>query len=187
MKKSILIAILGVTASAATSFGQGYIAFTSYLANGGAGALTTFQGSSTPVPGTFSAELYYALGTVSDPVNGNPGSPVSGLFTAVPGSITLYDASNDGYFQGGTAILPTYASGAISFEVVAFGPAGAFGRSGAFTESIIASSASAPVTNFGDNGTGMPSFVVPVPEPTTLALAGLGGLASLVALRRKQA
>jgi len=27
----------------------------------------------------------------------------------------------------------------------------------------------------------------PVPEPTTLALAGLGGLASLVALRRKQA
>ena len=26
-----------------------------------------------------------------------------------------------------------------------------------------------------------------VPEPTTLALAGLGGLASLVALRRKQA
>jgi hypothetical protein len=29
--------------------------------------------------------------------------------------------------------------------------------------------------------------VAPVPEPTTLALAGLGGLASLVALRRKQA
>jgi len=186
MKKSILIAILGVTASAATSFGQGYIAFTSYLANGGAGALTTFQDSGLPVTGAYTAELYYALGTVTDPVGGNPSSPISGLFTAVPGSITAYDANGDGYFQGGTAIMPTYTSGPISFEIWATGPLGS-GRSGAFTESIIASSASSPVTNFGDNGPGMPSFVVSVPEPTTLALAGLGGLASLVAFRRKQA
>jgi hypothetical protein len=38
------------------------------------------------------------------------------------------------------------------------------------------------------NGLFLGSFTVTaVPEPTTLALAGLGGLASLVALRRKQA
>jgi hypothetical protein len=185
MKKSILIAILGVAASAATSYGQGYVVMNSYGANSGVGAITSLGGASTPLPGTFTAELFYALGTVSDP--GNSG-PISGLFTAVPSSIVNYDANNDGYFQGSTVIIPAYVSGAISLEIWASGPGNVTGRSGSFTESTVTSSAAAPPSFFGDNGTGMPSFVVvSVPEPTTLALAGLGGLASLVAFRRKQA
>jgi len=191
MKKSIFIAVLGVAASVASSYGQGYIAFNSYVANTGAGALTSMSfGQSGPVSGAFTAELFYALGTVSDPVDQASSTsvltPPTGL-TAIPSSIVSYDANGDGYFQGGTAIIPGYTTGAVTFEVVAVGP-GWFGRSGSFTESTIANSASAPLTAFGDNGTGLPSFVVaPVPEPTTLALAGLGGLASLVAFRRKQA
>jgi PEP-CTERM motif len=182
MKKSILIAVLGVAACAATSYGQGFVVMNSYGANGGLGAVTSLQGGG-PVGATFTAELYFALGTVSDP--GNSG-PVSGLFTPIASSIINYDANGDGYFQGGTITVPGYVSGPISFEILAIG-GNASGRSSAFTESSVTSSAAAPPSFFGDNGTGMPSFVVPVPEPTTLALAGLGGLASLVALRRKQA
>ena len=184
MKKSILIAVLGVAACAATSYGQGYVVMSSYLANGGLGAVTYMPDGTTPVSGNFTAELYFALGTVSDPGNGGP---ISGLFAPIPSSLVSYDANNDGYFQNSTTVIvPGYASGAISFEVWAAGP-GFQGRSGAFTESKIGADSGAPPSIFGDNGPGLSNFSIsPVPEPTTLALAGLGGLASLVALRRKQ-
>jgi hypothetical protein len=181
MKKSILIAVLGVAACAATSYGQGYVVMNSYLANAGNGAITTL--GATPVNGTWTAELYFALGTVVDPGGSSPG----GAFTAIPSSLTPYDANGDGYFQNiNTIVVPGYSSGAISFEIVAIGQGNTFSSS-SFTESLISSSSSAPPSFFGDNGPGMPNLVVPVPEPTTLALAGLGGLASLVAFRRKQA
>jgi len=66
MKKSIVLAVLGGTMAVVSSHAQGVINFSSYSANG-TGALTTFFGGSTPVPDGFSAQLYYALGTVSDP------------------------------------------------------------------------------------------------------------------------
>jgi PEP-CTERM motif len=180
MKKSILIAVLGVAACAATSYGQGYVVMNSYSANAGAGAITTLGG--TPVSSAWTAELYFALGTVSD--SAGVGLPGAG-FTALPSSITSYDANNDGYFQNATpVVIPGYSSGAISFEILASG--GSLYRSGAFTESKIGTDPASPPSVFGDNGTGMPNMVIPVPEPTTLALAGLGGLASLVAMRRKQ-
>jgi hypothetical protein len=196
MKKSIFIAVLGVAASVATSYGQnGFIAFNSYSANHALGAITTLADGTTPVTSVFTADLYYFLGTISDPVGGSPTSPVTGL-TEVPGVTVAYDSNGDGYFQGPTATIPGYTSGPVNFEVVAFNGSSYAnsamrGRSGSFTESAIASSASSPLTFFGANGSGMPNFIVasvaPVPEPTTLALAGLGGLASLVALRRKKA
>jgi len=190
MKKSIFIAVIGVAASVASSYGQGFIAFNSYVANSGAGAIANGVDGTTPLDTTYTADLYFALGTVTDPVGGDWKSPVSGAFTDLNVTGVTYSG---GFFQGPTVIIPSYVSGAISFEVVAFNGSsyansGIRGRSGAFTESTIANSASAPLTAFGDNGTGMPNFqVAPVPEPTTLALAGLGGLASLVAFRRKQA
>ncbi len=184
MKKSILIAVLGVAACAATSYGQGYVVMNSYLANGGLGATTTLS-DGTPVSSSWTAELYFALGTASD--SAGVGLPGAG-FTAIPSSITSYDANNDGYFQNSTpVIVPGYAAGAVSFEILASG--GSLYRSGAFTESKIGTDPASPPAIFGDNGPGMPSMVIPiapVPEPTTLALAGLGGLASLVAMRRKQ-
>jgi PEP-CTERM motif len=185
MKKAIFIAVLGVAASVASSYGQGFVAMNSYSANAFAGFITTQSDGTTPVPATFTAELYYAIGTVTDPVNGAPISPISSNFTALPLSITAYDATGDGYFQGATVTIPGYSSGPISFEILASGP-GEVGRSGAWTESTISASATS-TSIFGDNGVA-PNFVVaPVPEPTTLALAGLGGLASLVAFRRKKA
>jgi PEP-CTERM motif len=170
-----------------SSYGQGYIAFNSYSCNNSLGAIATFNGY--PLDNSFSADLYYALGTVSDPVNGDWESPVSGAFTDLGVTGVTY---SDGYFQGPTVIIPGYVSGPISFEVVAFNGSSYFdpsttfrARSGAFTESMIANSASSPLTLFGDNGPGMPNIIIITPEPASLALMGLGGLASLLAFRRK--
>lgn len=157
MKKSIFIAVLGMAASVASSYGQGYIAFNSYSANSSVGALATMPDGTTPLGGSFTADLYYALGTVLDPVNGNPASPVTGLIDLGVVGVTY----SGGYFQGPTVTIPGYVSGPISFEVVAFNGSSYLnsllaGRSGAFTESTIANSLAAPLTLFGDNGPGMP-------------------------------
>jgi hypothetical protein len=197
MKKTIVLAALGL-AAVSTTYGQGFVFMNSYGANQTAGFITTyFNGSNagTAVPGTFSVELYYALGTVTDPVSANAASITaapSGSFTALPSSITPYDTSGDGYFgsvpNGPEVTISAYPSAGntpISFELVATGPGGYVGRSGAWTESSIATSAAGSF--FGDNGLAPNFSVAAVPEPATLALAGLGGLASLVALRRKQA
>ena len=135
-------------------------------------------------------DLYYALGTVADPVQTYDwGSPVSGAFTDLGVTGVTF---SDGYFEGPTVIIPGYVSGPISFEVVAFNGTSfdSFNtfirkRSGAFTESMIANSASSPLTLFGDNGPGMPNIIIITPEPASLALMGLGGLVSLLVFRRK--
>jgi hypothetical protein len=194
MKKSIFIAVLGMAAGVVSSYGQGYVAFNSYAANG-TGATASFFTGGALLPTGYSAELFYALGTVADPVDMNSAASITSAptgLTLLPGSAAGFASSGasagfPGYFDGGVAVIPGYVSGPITFEVWAFGPLEQ-GRSGSFTMTGIAASASLPVSLFGDNGQPMPNFLVaPVPEPTTLALAGLGGLASLVALRRKQA
>ncbi|MEJ0089552.1 MAG: PEP-CTERM sorting domain-containing protein [Limisphaerales bacterium] len=198
MKKSIFIAVLGLTAGIASSYGQGFVGFSSYLANGTAGATTTIFGGSTLVPAGYTAALYYFIGTVSDPVDNNSIASITSLpigLTALGFTQSFATGSaTAGYFDGGAATIPGYtaASGPITFEVVAYNGASydtstIRGRSGSFTMTGIATG-NQGVPYLGDNGTAMPNFfVAPVPEPTTLALVGLGGLASLVAFRRKQA
>jgi hypothetical protein len=194
MKKSLLIAVLGLTASVASSFGQGFIAFSSYSANNNAGATTSLFGGGL-VPAGYTASLYYFIGTVADPVNNANANSISSLptgLTALATTSQFLDGAAQGYFSGGIVTIPGYASGPVTFEVVAYNgsdyaSSAIRGRSGSFTMNSIAT-AGLPVPFLGDNGQSMPNFfVAPVPEPTTLALAGLGGLASLVAFRRKQA
>jgi hypothetical protein len=201
MKKSLIFAALGVAATAATSMGEGYVVFSSYAANGGIGPRTTIYGTSTLLNSTWTAGLYYAIGTVSDPVNNSLAASIDSL----PTGMTLYTGQNAtaayansgwakgllGYFDGSVLTIPGYTSGPITFEVVAYqgtdyASATSRGRSGSFTMTSIQSSAVAP-SNFGDNGQPMPNFdVVSVPEPSTLALAGLGGVGMLLAMRRKK-
>jgi PEP-CTERM motif len=191
MKKQLFFAVLGMATAVVSSSGQGYIAFNSYVANSTAGAIATLNG--IPLDNSFHADLYYALGTVADPVNPyifeGWSSPVSPAFTDLGVTGVTF---SDGYFEGPTVIIPDYVSGPISFEVVAFDGTSynSFdtfyrGRSGAFTESMIANSPSSQLTFFGDNGRGMPNIIIITPEPASLALMGLGGLASLLAFRRK--
>jgi hypothetical protein len=193
MKKSVVIAVLGAAGFAVSSYGQGVIQFDTYAGsyNGGSIAqVSQLAGGAVVADGIFSGELYYAFGTVSDPVSATAASitqAISAQFTALPSSVT---AVIGGYIQDGTQVqIPGYTAttGPITFEIGFVGSNGQIGRSGSFTESSI-NVLGVPATTFGANGPGPGQMLVAsVPEPTTLALAGLGGLASLIALRRKQA
>ena len=193
MKKSIFLVALGLGIGAASGFGQGYVFFTSYTANNGVGATTRIWGSYDLLPAGFNAGLFYALGTVSDPVDNGSWwsmiSPPTGL--ADLGVKANYLAGEQaGYFDGARVAIPGYVGGPITFEVVAyngssFANSTRRGRSGSFTMNSIATGWN-PAPCLGDNGSAMPNFFVPTPEPTTLTLAGLGGLMALEAMRRKQ-
>lgn len=190
MKKTIISSILGLTVAATvtTSQAQGFIRFSSYIANGNVGATTDVAG--TLVGNTYFAGLYYAFGNnVSDSNAGDP--------TGIPGSsFTLsldplakqqyaVGSATAGYFDGGIVSIPGYVSGPVSFEVTAWtggtsygDPLNTFrGRTGVFTVGSLATGAS-PAGNFGDGvgSTPMANFTVisVVPEPSTLALVGLG-------------
>ena len=189
MKKSIFLAALGLAIGAANSHGQGYVLFSSYIANNGEGAITSYF-FGPPVSAGWTAGLYYALGTVSDPVWGWWGdtwSPPTGLiFSGV--TATYESGSAAGYFYGRIASIPGYTGGPITFEVVAYNgltydSSMVRSRSGSFTMESIANSPFAPPPALGDNGQPMPNIIIWVPEPTTLTLAGLGGLVALAALR----
>ena len=192
MKKAIVLAALGV-AAVGSSYGQGYINFNSYAQTVTPYPVATVFGTATPLDSSFTAQLYYSLGTVLDPVD--TGSAAS-IMSTVTG-LSLFAGSDTpfagGFFTGATLTIGSYVSGPITFEVVAFNgvdyaSSSIRGRSGAFTMSSIDTSGVGSV--FGDNGGVMPvmfaASAAPVPEPSTLALAGLGGLAML-ALRRKKA
>jgi len=189
MKKALVATILGL-ATVASTFAQGKIIFGNYGA-GGLNAPITYgslsgalNGQLVPGP-TFTATLYYQLGTVSLAAASGAATPVPGGWNLVTGSSTAIDSNDPGYFYGPQLFINDYVSGSISFVVVASGTVASTpysGRSAAFTLNSIATGLS-PAGNFGS---AMSSFVVnPVPEPSTFALAGLG-LASLLIFRRRK-
>jgi hypothetical protein len=191
MKKTIVLAALGLTTSAVTSFGQGSVIFSSYSANNTTGAYTYLFGGTTPIPDGFHADLYQAIGSVVDSVNTASSASVTALPSGLSDVGVLGILYSGGFFNDANPVT-VLTSGQITFEVVAFNGSTYAnstirGRSGSFTMTSLAAAPS-PLNGLGDNGQPFPTmFVSSVPEPTTLALAGLGGLASLVALRRKQA
>jgi len=202
MKKTIVMAALGMAASVAASYGQGLVNFTTYAANNNSGVSVFNFGTSAAIPDGYHFDVYYSLTSVSDIVDNNTASSVtaipSGLFTDYGLTGVTSSGGNSSPDPKGLSI-PGYTSGSAYFEVVVYNGASYAastirGRSGSFIQQSLTTAAAAaggsPVPNIGDNtgaGTFPNFFVAPVPEPTTLALAGLGGLASLVALRRKQA
>lgn len=124
----------------------------------GLGAITTFSGSSTPVGIGFTADLYYALGTVSDPVNSSSiisiiSDPVGltdlGVFAAYDNSGNAVGSDSLGYFDGPIITIPGYIGGPITFEVVAFNGVSYVNstfrsRSGSFTMNSIANTPGGP-------------------------------------------
>jgi len=203
MKKILVASILGIVATASQSKAQGVINFDSYACDNGAGAIATYgsnTGQSGPIGG-FTAALYYSLGDATD--SGNNANLVGGGLTlltqAASGQATYPTAIGGGYFSGPAVTIPGFTSGDVTFEVVAYNGASyansaVRGKSGSFIEVSAPANVGlgtpatgvVPAGNPSNEFANMPNFqVFAVPEPTTIAIAGLG-MAGLLALRRRK-
>jgi len=203
MKRTIVASILGVVATVAMvnkSQAQGNVVFANYN-GGGATSPVTYANSVALLGGEavgseFTADLLVSFGanlgvTYTDlgaftsfygSDGGSPGTDGAGLFGTTANSVSI----------------PGYTSGQADFIVEAYNGATYAsslirGSSAVVVLSVLGTSSNfLPVGSLmPDNGsatTPLTAFTVAaVPEPTTLALAGLGGLASLMAFRRKKA
>jgi len=203
MKRALILGILGSGAVAMSSFGQNGAVYFGNYGNSGpiAGTAVTYASLNVPagkagetVGSDFSAELLYLVGSV---------------YTAIPSSITpFYGTDGGGGVSGYTSSTFAYIPGTsdlggttVSLEWEAFNnvaiggdAAGTItGKSGPFT--AITSNYQAPTANdFAPLGGGDPTgsavgftgfTVSAVPEPTTIALLGLGAAGLLAAHRRK--
>lgn len=196
MKKSVVIAVLGLAVGAVSSFGQGSMTFNSYLANSSVGVIVNFSAAlgGGPVGAGYSADLLYSL-TPFSAAAGNGSSTGTASGAGSPSTYNLITpfgvtGPTEGYFQNSNPFqLNPYTVGStVYFEVVAFQTGLTYATSSIRGHSAEFSTTLATGDAFPtDIGTaGFTSFTVSaVPEPTTLALAGLGGLAALVGFRRK--
>jgi hypothetical protein len=201
MKKTIILSILGLTAAAVSSYGQGSIAFDTYTAQNSVGIITTYGNggqAGTGIGSTFTGELLWSSVNIPDVATTASVAQGTALTPGWNVGVTYNFATPNGVIANGYITSPNNLNIAsavgtsLYFEVVAFTGAsyastGFSGHSATFTGSL----AVTPTLPSGNQLNNLQPFsvytVVPSPEPTTLALAGLGGLASLVALRRKQA
>ena len=185
---SVVMSAAGLAGLAATSYGQGIVWFDNYACTPYYPIIygSTLQGVQPSLAGTLAganvnAELGYFIGTYV------PGD----LFTLIPSSLTAVNPvlAGGGYFQGPVVTIPNYVSGPITFEILAWtGPAMNaayyynFYNPTIWTEPSIATAPS-PAGFFTD----LPGNIIIIsgPEPSTLAVAGLGALISLVAFRRR--
>ena len=187
MKKQVLASILGAAGLlglSATSYGQAQIFFDNYVASPYFNV--QYVGTGAAAGANVSVQLGYAVGA----------GQTSG-FTLLPDVVAINPNLSQanggagpavgGWFQGPIETLTGVAAGsAVTLELLGFTTSGP-----SWTGSLIWTE---PAATLGGNGlpasdfTGMTSSLIlnPVPEPTTLAIAGLGGLASLLAFRRKQ-
>lgn len=187
MKKILIASIIGIAAVVST-YGQGSILFESYGYT--TDAKVTYGANTDGAVGTgigsaYNAALLYGFGDISDP----------GSLTLLPGVTATFNSGivPAGYFvyagsAGATITIPGYVSGPVTFQVIAFnGPdfnsSSIRGASSLFTVAGLATGQS-PADEFGPALQGF--SVVPVPEPTTFALAGLG-IASMLIFRRRKA
>jgi len=177
MKRTILAITFGVAASLSPTYGQGYIFFNNYGTSTDA-IVTTCPDYRTPAGPSFTAGLLYGFGTITDPSHLTLSGITQSFNPAVPG-----------YFTGPIVQIPGYSGGPITFSVIAYdGPSPNssynWGASSLFTLPSIATGTQ-PVGEFGP---GLRPFVAAaltcVPEPSTIALVGLG-LVSLLIFRSR--
>jgi len=210
MKKSILLGVIGLAACAATSYGQGFVILDNYNATGGLvsyGPNVPQNGVGGPngVLGTgllsgWTVGLYYVLGTpaISDlPGTADPLAPLA-LGTGSGATASIYDSTGIAgeFFSTPTFAVPGGAAGGqVTLELIAYDTAagswagalgGYRGHSAPFVVTMQAGLTIPPTAQVGPAFSTFGVALAPIPEPGTLALAGLGGL-SLLLFRRKKA
>jgi hypothetical protein len=177
MKKSVVASVLGIAAAvsmATSAHGQGSVWFDTYANTQDYVAITWTTDPSLAPPGQ-------AGQTVGPGFTAMLFSSVDGFAAPLATSPVLSSGGEQGYIRGGIITVPGYASGPITFRIDVSGN-GAIG-SATFTEPSIATGLN-PAGFFSQ----LPATfsVAIVPEPSTIALAGLGGLSLLLMLRRKK-
>jgi len=196
MKKSVILAVIGLSAAAVSSFGQGSISFNSYNAGSSGSTKIKFLASGLAVPTSAGlvADILYSLTPITEGAgNGalNPGWSTSETAPSINSMITPIGNGGAGYFTPvpNFTLNPYTAGSTVYFEVIGY-----LASAGSYANSLADRGHSASFSFTLATGQNLPVdatygswTIAPVPEPTTLALAGLGGLASLIALRRKQA
>lgn len=208
MKKTLLLGILGLAASALSTYGQGVIVLDNYdsygpyvtygdsvsFANGTSGAKGAL--GANVGPGSWTVQAYFASGSVSIPLDpshiADPGS--LGLTAGTgPGSTAgLNDAhaAHAGAFLGNFWGIPgssaaggqTYTLEVAVYNGASYASSSIVGHSEAFTMTTSANSSTTP----NITGNAMPAFsIFTVPEPSVFALSSMGA-AALMLIRRKK-
>jgi hypothetical protein len=195
--KKILAVIMVAGALAQGAFGQGRVGFNNLSASDGVtvlgGALNgQYVGAAdlAPGPNNFSASLYWALGVVADPSLLSEHVPARTLFYGTTGGGgPLVDGS--GVFDGGSVTLPAPVGQTVTVQIRAWDGTAGYNTVGLGGLTHYGSSALLQVVLVGgtdfdpDMSQIAPFSVVPVPEPSTFALAGLGAAALLIFRRRQ--
>lgn len=216
MKRSIVASILGIAACVAIENkvqAQGTIFFANYTGGLAQTAPVTFSGASADglingeavgfstggTDPTFTAQLLYSYG-------GNLGT----VWTAATGTASFLTFNGDSRLSYGpglfgsisqVASITGYVSGNVDFEIQvydgsSYATSGIRGTSGIIALNNLATTANELGIGdmFADNGAVITpiapftvSSIVAGPEPSSLALAGLGGFGMLMAFRRKKA
>lgn len=183
MKKKLVLTLLGLAATAVSSYGQGGIVFN----NGPAGGpYVPIVWGSQPAAGHVAGDgLRSTDGVAVTLWFGLDGGPLS----AGPQVVWNSGFEASGYYGYYTvqATLNSWVAGQTwDFQLVATGPGGISGQSAVWTENAnIAFIGGIPPGPPG-NSVNRIGFTVNVPEPSTFALLGLGALA-LVNYRRRNA
>ena len=200
MKKYLCtLAVVGLAASA---FAQGQINFTS-----GSALVKDPAGVSAAVNSGF-VELFWAPTGTAIASAWNPAAPVTATawltanpgWAALPATIKAINGPIAGRFSAGVTDIPTATPGAVIDAVAAawqgnytsFDAAFAAGGVGAFSSKFTVDTANPNATPVAEIPTttsglfpGISMVPLGVPEPSSLALAGLGAAALLIFRRRK--
>jgi len=198
MKRTVIalaIGLVGTVVSTLSTNAQGFVVLDNYASSGqivtyGAGSGGTLG---TGISSAFTVGVYYGLGTVSvsaDPTGiADPSTLGAIVLGSGPGATTPV-LSNPGYFSSTSSFnVGGSAGGTVTLEIVAYNGASyaastVRGHSTAFQIADVANTAPVPAY-VGTSMPGFSVFAVSVPEPTTFALAGLGGLSLMLFRRRK--